>query len=268
MRFGSFWTEAKLNAIENYLSAYTIALKKKNYKLCYIDAFAGDGSVVIKDGNEIEGSSLRALKYPFDKFYFFEKDPYNIEKLKLKIETISQKNIELHCGDCNDFLLQLCSLPWRKDNWRGIIFLDPYAMHLEWKSLEVISKTKVFDVWYLFPFMAVNRNFYRNGKIPIANKRRLDTILGTHNWQNEIYKDSPQLSFLDDKICQKLDMESIKSYIIKRLKNTFPTVADNAVFFRNEKLSPMFLLCFAGSNPSKAARELSLKIADHILSHI
>jgi len=265
-KFGSVWTETKLLTLDRYLSAYTTALKNQNFKLCYIDAFAGDGSVTIKGGNEIEGSSLRALKYPFDKFYFFEKDPERLEKLKNLIEPFSHKNSELRCGDCNDFLLQINSIQWRKDNWRGVIFLDPYAMDLEWECLARISKTQVFDVWYLFPFMAVNRNFYRNGKIPAVNKRRLDTILGTNDWQNEIYKDSPQLSFLDDKICQKSDTASIKSYIIKRLKTTFPSVSENAIFLRNEKLSPLFLLCFAGSNPGKPATELSLKLANHILS--
>jgi three-Cys-motif partner protein len=59
--FGSGWTELKLDAIEKYLDFYTIALKKSGFKLCYIDAFAGSGSVKIKSGDEIEGSATRAL---------------------------------------------------------------------------------------------------------------------------------------------------------------------------------------------------------------
>ena len=42
--FGSVWTEAKLDAIENYLNFYTNALKNKNLNFVYIDAFAGSGT--------------------------------------------------------------------------------------------------------------------------------------------------------------------------------------------------------------------------------
>lgn len=66
-------------------------------------------------------------------------------------------------------------------------FLDPYAMDLEWASLNKISNTEVFDVWYLFPFMALNRNFYKNGKMPLATKKKIDRILGTNDWETIIY---------------------------------------------------------------------------------
>jgi three-Cys-motif partner protein len=157
---------------------------------------------------------------------------------------------------------------WAKENWRGVIFLDPYAMDLEWNCLNKVSATKVFDVWYLFPFMAVNRNLPTNGKILPANKNRLNRILGTNDWENILYYNSPQLSFLEDNIKQKASIDNIKNFILNRLKQTFPTVSDKAVLLRNERKSPQFLLCFAGSNPSKRASVLSLKAADYILSNI
>ena len=64
-KFGGIWTKQKLNAVENYLSFFTTALKEKSFKLCYIDAFSGSGNITLKDGQEIDGSALRALKYPF-----------------------------------------------------------------------------------------------------------------------------------------------------------------------------------------------------------
>ena len=86
--FGSGWTEAKLGAVENYLASYTTALGPRNFKLCYIDAFAGSGSIKIKGGDEIDGSAIRALKYTFDKFYFFEKEQIIIEALKRKSRSL------------------------------------------------------------------------------------------------------------------------------------------------------------------------------------
>jgi three-Cys-motif partner protein len=267
--FGSGWTVIKLDAIEKYLNFYTTALKRQHFKLCYIDAFAGSGSIKIKSGDEIQGSAIRALKYPFDKFIFFEEDQSIIEKLQSNInETGESKNVEFHNADCNTFLLEIDNINWMKDNWRGVIFLDPYAMDLRWDCLNKVSATKVFDVWYLFPFMALNRNIYKNGKIPTANREKISLILGIdeNEWESKIYSNSPQLSFLEDNIKQKASIDGIKNLIINRLKQTFPTVSEKAVILRNKTKSPQFLLCFAASNPSKAAGNLSKKVADDILS--
>lgn len=84
--FGGPWTDDKLNIIQKYLSAYTIALKNYSFKKVYIDAFAGSGGVNIKedDGSirQIKGSVLRAIniKKPFDIYYFIE---LNKEKANL-----------------------------------------------------------------------------------------------------------------------------------------------------------------------------------------
>jgi three-Cys-motif partner protein len=267
--FGSVWTESKLGAIEKYLNFYTAALKKFQFRLCYIDAFAGSGSIKLKNGEQIEGSAVRALKYPFDKFYFLDKNKVALEALKQKIDVVQYQNkdIEFHATDCNDFLSQIGKIDWAKANWRGVIFLDPFAMELNWECLNKISGTKIFDVWYLFPFGAFNRNLYKNGKMPEANKKRIDFILGTNDWPKTLYSISPQRNFFED-VLLKDSVENIKNYLLTRLKQTFPTVSDNALILRNDRNAPIFLLCFAGSNPTPKAKMLSLKAADYILTHI
>lgn len=120
--FGSGWTVVKLEAVENYLASYTTALKNSNFKLCYIDAFAGSGSIKIKGGDEIEGSAIRALKYPFNKFHFFEADQEVIETLKQKIKLMpNRRDVEFRNSDCNSFLLEIDKIDWAKENWRGVI---------------------------------------------------------------------------------------------------------------------------------------------------
>jgi hypothetical protein len=64
-QFGNFWTVQKLDAVEKYLEFYTTALKKQAFRLCYIDAFSGSGNVMLKDGQVVDGSAIRALKYPW-----------------------------------------------------------------------------------------------------------------------------------------------------------------------------------------------------------
>ena len=267
--FGSGWTVIKLDTLEKYLHFYTDALKNQKFKLCYIDAFAGSGTIKIKNGDEIEGSAIRALKYPFDKYHFLEENPLVINELQTKLRRMTDyKDVEFHNTDCNAFLREIDKTNWIGDKWRGVIFLDPYAMDLEWECLNKISATQVFDVWYLFPFMAVNRNLPKNGKIHLANRNRLNRILGTTDWENILYYDSPQLNMFNEKSYLKENVSTIQKFILSRLHQTFPTVSEKAVLLRNEQNSPQFLLCFAGSNPSKAAKTLSLKGADFILSNV
>jgi len=270
-RFGSVWTVQKLDAVENYLNFFTTALKQQAFKLCYIDAFSGSGNIMLKDGQIVDGSALRALKYPFDFYYFFDKDNDHCKVLDEKVKMIYQDKLDkvkIICGDCNELLQEIDKRHWYSENWRGVIFLDPYAMHLSWSSLEKIRNTKAFDIWYFFPFSAVNRNLPRSGAIQQANEELLTKIFGADDWKQKIYQESSQLTMLDDNPNIEKVPDGLRAYIQGRLAKTFPTVASNPVLFRNEKNSPIFLLCFAGSNPSGKARGLSLKGAKHILDHI
>jgi len=81
-KFGSAWTSAKLDALDAYLDAYTKIMKNQSFKICYIDAFSGSGNIIVKTGQELDGSAIRSLKYPFDRYYFFDTDPGNCEALK------------------------------------------------------------------------------------------------------------------------------------------------------------------------------------------
>jgi three-Cys-motif partner protein len=268
-KFGSYWTVQKLDVVEKYLEFFTMALKRQSFKLCYIDAFSGSGNVTLKDGQVIDGSALRALKYPFDQYYFFDKNKNHCQALSEKTKTAypdKQEKVSIINGDCNNLLQGIDQRPWQTDRWRGVIFLDPYAMELSWSCLEKISKTKAFDVWYLFPFSAVNRNLPRSGAIQRQNEDLLTKIFGSPDWKQQIYQESTQTSLFNEPELERIP-DGLMDYIQSRLLHTFPTVAPNPVFLRNKQNSPLFLLCFAGSNPSKAAKELSLKGAKYILEH-
>lgn len=105
-KFGSFWTEEKLQKIKKYLEAYITALKKKRFKKIYIDAFAGTGYREDKNSEcndyaflELDdikteefiqpksGSAKIALEIEpaFDEFIFIEKESSKCQELqKLK----------------------------------------------------------------------------------------------------------------------------------------------------------------------------------------
>ncbi|NPV90787.1 MAG: three-Cys-motif partner protein TcmP [Firmicutes bacterium] len=267
--FGGTWTLLKLDIIGKYLAFYTNALKNQKFKLCYIDAFAGSGDIDVRGFGNIPGSALRAIDYPFDKYIFIENDNNYARKLSEAIKNKRfDKDISIIPGDCNELLETIYSVSWYKNRWRGVIFLDPYAMDLKWASLEAIAKTKAFDVWYLFPLSALNRVLQKRGNIPKKNKSKINDLLGTTEWEKEIYYESPQLALFGEQEIERISIDGIKKFVIQRLKMVFPAVSEKSLVLRNPlNRSPLFLLCFAISNDSKTAIKLSLKAADHILTH-
>ena len=280
-KFGGDWTAKKLNIFTNYLDAYLIALQNQKFKKIYIDAFAGTGEIETSDGEAyLAGSAKRALSAErrFDHYYFIESDESKASELEHMIDTEFphlKRFTTVYRGDANEKLGKIINdIDWRFS--RGLLFLDPYATQVDWATLESVAGTKSIDVWYLFPFSALNRMLPKNGKYG-SWENTIDRLLGDNSWRTEFYKKDPQLSLFDlgmvdggeeeDRLVKDASPEHIKEYLISRLKTIFPCVSNNLRIFKNSKNSPMFLFCFAISNESVAAQRLALRIADHILKN-
>lgn len=280
-KFGGDWTAKKLNIFTSYLDAYLIALQNQKFKKIYIDAFAGTGEIETSDGEAyLAGSAKRALSAErrFDHYYFIESDESKASELEHMIDTEFphlKRFTTVYRGDANEKLSKIINdIDWRFS--RGLLFLDPYATQVDWATLERVAGTKSIDVWYLFPFSALNRMLPKNGKYG-SWENTIDRLLGDNSWRTEFYKKDPQLSLFDlgmvdggeeeDRLVKDASPEHIKEYLISRLKTIFPCVSNNLRIFKNSKNSPMFLFCFAISNESVAAQRLALRIADHILKN-
>ena len=272
--FGGEWTQKKLNCLKNYLTAYKKVMKNQNFKLLYIDAFAGAGYREIEDddlgvSDFFKGSPLMALEHNFTKFFFIEKDKNNYKELKKlldKDEYQKNENIEIFNEDANIRIPKVC----KTVNWsdhRAIFFLDPFAMEVKWETIKSIAETKAIDLWLLFPAMAVNRLLYKNGKIPSNLQMKLDTVFGTNTWKDEFYGEPLQGSLFNDnkELEKRANFEAIKSFYRERLREIFPGVANNPLPLKNKTNSILFYLYFALSNDSKKAKRIALKIAQHIL---
>jgi three-Cys-motif partner protein len=275
-QFGSSWTQEKLDIFSNYLEAYLQALKNRKFKKIYIDAFAGTGEIITQDEKVLIGSAKRALsaKKLFDRYYFIEADKKKCDAL---IGMINRDfphlltRVTVRHGDANIELASIVSgIDWRFN--RGLLFLDPCATQVNWTTLESIAATKAIDVWYLFPFSALNRLLKKDGNLDPAWSACIDRLLGDKNWRKEFYKQDDQLCLFDiintnppERLVKTADSEMIQKYILGRLQSIFAEVSKKPRIFKNEKNSPLFLFCFAVSNPSVKARALALRIADQIL---
>lgn len=193
--FGGAWTEIKLEAVEYYLNLYAKALSA-HFDLRYIDAFAGSGrrTVMQIEGGlltgtpisvkkkKLDGSAPRALRVtpPFSEYIFIEKNARRYKALKALKSKFAGKKIRCVRGNANDEIEKLLREPWvRSGKGRAVVFLDPYSLQVEWKTLVALAKTRVVDVWYLFPLRDVVRQLAHDFQAIDTHKAKaLDRVLG------------------------------------------------------------------------------------------
>jgi three-Cys-motif partner protein len=253
----------------------------------YVDAFAGSGYCAIKQESRnknmfpefseeetirfLKGSARIALEIspPFSKYVFIEQDigyQKELENLKKDFSSLASK-IEILPGDANKHLKTLCEqTDWRKT--RAVFFLDPYGMEVEWSTIRSIAETQSVDLWILFPLdVGVNRLLTKKHPPKDIWAKRLSLFFGTDSWKDEFYPRRTEPTLFGEKEVQQkeADWNKIEHYFIKRLKAIFVNVAINPLVLRNSKNVPIFLLCFAASNPYGTVAATAVRIAQHIL---
>ena len=281
-RFGGSWTEDKLQVLKGYLSAYTTALKNTSLSKGYIDAFAGtgyrdapEGPTPLPDliGEEpqalLDGSARIALRTEpaFDGFVFIERHAGRRAQLEgLKNEFPQHRTrIRIRGGDANEQLQEICGFPWTRR--RAVLFLDPYGMQVDWKTIEAVAATQAIDMWLLFPLgIGVNRLMTRSGDIPESWRLRLNALLGTEMWYEEFYRRETSTNLFGDEVSRvvRASIDTIGRYFNDRLRSVFADVANDPLVLRNSKGSPLYLLCFAAGN--KKGAPIAVRIAQSQLS--
>jgi three-Cys-motif partner protein len=163
------------------------------------------------------------------------------------------------------YLQDLCgNYSWRTN--RAVLFLDPFGMQVQWRTIEAVAKTKAIDLWILFPLgVAVNRLLRKDAKISPAWHQRLNQMFGTKDWYDAFYETKISVDLFGEQVTtQKTgDFDAISQYFVERLKSIFTGVADNPLPLYNSRGNPLYLLCFASGNPKGA--KTAIRIAQDIL---
>lgn len=277
-RFGGNWTAAKLTALKDYLAAYTTALKGIGFTLHYVDAFAGSGSFVPKNGgNEQAGSALLALGMPgFAKYHFIEKSAGRCRRLR-ELAASQGKADAVHVveGDANAYLAHLCNRPiWKRS--RAVVFLDPYGMQVEWATLEAIAATGAIDVWYLFPLSGVTRQLTLDESNMDDDKRNaLDRVLGTGDWRTAFYEEgrTGDMFGAANSVERHADTGAIEKWVTARLATLFPVVEGPEVLRRghagrSDGGPRLFALYFLASSTNPKAKALARRLAGGVLTKL
>jgi three-Cys-motif partner protein len=118
--FGGEHTKRKLDVVAKYLAAYVTVMKRKDFRLWYVDGFAGSGAstsraeslksddpTLFPSAEVMEGSPVRALGIapPFDQYVFIEKSQENVLSLSGLRTQFPGRQIEIAHGDANDRLI-------------------------------------------------------------------------------------------------------------------------------------------------------------------
>src|SRR5258706_15223231 len=90
-------------------------------------------------------------------------------------------------GDANHAIQSQIKWPgWNKT--RAVMFLDPYGMEVEWKTLQAVAATRAIDVWFLFPLAGLYRQATRRLTDIDEHKRAaLTRMFGSDRWEEELY---------------------------------------------------------------------------------
>jgi three-Cys-motif partner protein len=255
--------------------------------LVYFDAFAGTGDreedpkifPLFNDDQEwlkgegiFKGSARISLETEpsFDRFIFVEKSKRKFDQLKKLATAFPEKSnsIQFVRDDANSAIEEFC----RTTNWlrtRAVMFLDPYGMQVDWKTIQLIATTKSIDLWYLVPAMiGIARLLKNDGNIPEPWEDRLDRNLGTTNWRDAFFVEETEKNLfgeMSSHVSKTADVRSIEKFIFERLSSEFEAVAEHGLPLRNSRNQCMYLLMFACGN--KRGAKVALPIARHILGY-
>jgi three-Cys-motif partner protein len=193
-----YWSELKLQIVQEYGSAYTKAFSGagKGLKKYYIDAYSGPGVHISKSTKDrVEGSPSRALKIvpKFDHFYFID---IREDKTDYLEQLCGQRpDVSIYTEDSGPLLTEkiLPSIQYEKFN-RALCLLDPYGLHLDWQVMLQAGRSRAVDMFLNFPVMDMNRNaiWHNPEKVPQGGLARMTRFWGDESWRNAAYVARPQ----------------------------------------------------------------------------
>lgn len=268
-----YWTEVKLNILEDYSKAYAQILNKQQRirHFAYIDGFAGAGTHISKStGEQIEGSPSVALgiEPAFSHYHFIDMDGQRAKLLRQFAH--GRQNVTVYEGDCNTLLLQDVFPKCRYEDFcRALCLLDPYGLNPNWDVVQMAGRMKSIEILLNFMIMDANMNvLWKNPeRVPAVQIERMNAFWGDDSWRHVGYTKIPGL-FGD--IEEKAPNAEIAAAYQKRLMEIagFRFVPD-PMPMRNSKGTVIYYLFFASNNQTgdKIARAVFRKYRNIGVAH-
>jgi three-Cys-motif partner protein len=281
--FGGEHTRRKLDVVAKYLAAYATVMKKQEFRLFYVDGFAGSGAstsraeaeksqdpTLFPTADVLEGSPIRALSVepPFDHYVFIEKSDRNVRSLSGLREKFPHRNIEIAPGDANERLGEFCDRISRERFDRAVVFLDPFGLSVRWQTIERLAATEKVDLGDLVPVDGMSRQIKDDGTF-LPGASRIDEIWGSMAWRTKAVRpadiSSDLFGGIDERIEKIAKAKQFSEMFRDHLQDVFAGGVANAYLPLGRGKRHDFSLMFACANPRPAASETAKRIANHIL---
>ena len=281
--FGGKHTRRKLDVVAKYLAAYATVMKKQEFRLFYVDGFAGSGASTSKFVSEnsqdptlfptadvLDGSPIRALSIepPFDRYIFIEKSDENVRSLSGLREKFPERMIELAPGDANDRLHEFCDRIVGERFDRAVVFLDPFGLSVRWQTVQRMAATEKIDLWYLVPVDGMSRQIKDDGTfLPGASK--IDELWGSPSWRTKAVRPVDTSGDLFGDVDERLEKiaraNQFSEMFRDHLRDVFAGGVASTYLPLGRGRRHDFSLMFACANPRPAASDAAMRIANHIL---
>ena len=254
------WSRCKHAILHDYMVEYAKILATQPYlKLAYIDAFCGAGVAIEKaTGDLVAGSPLLALdiRPKFQQYHFIDTDGQKTAELQRQVG--NNPDVTVHPGDCNEVLLELLPKLTYEGYWRAVCFLDPYALHLNWKAIEMAGRMKTIEIFLNFPIADMNRNVLRRdqSKTRPDQAARMTAFWGDESWRDAAFSNEGMLAGFTDKTSNEQLAEAFRERLQKVAG--FKCVPPPAAM-KNSTGATVYYLFFASQ------KEAGNKIASHLL---
>lgn len=280
------WAREKLQALGDYLSFYTTALKNQRWvkSLTYVDAFAGAGQARVRrvtpsgmddllatvqaepldaDAEQyIRRSPRVALDIPnrFSSYVFIERNPGRAAELELLRKEYGEScSIDVRQGTAQQEVDALLRTDLGKSGHLGVVFLDPFGMQVPWETIQSLAATGRVEIIVNFALgMAIQRVLARSAELGPGWHEALDRLFGAPDWHDQVYEHHVDLLGTSTRKREDAGMRLLEWYR-RRLREAFGHVSP-AKLIRNTRGGHLYYLIWAGPNA------LGLKGAHHVLS--
>lgn len=286
-KFGNKDTARKQGVVVSYLAAYLRVMSKQPFHLSYVDAFAGCGARI--DAAETEtaqtgfafapplptpkdGTALEALRLKpgFHRYVFGDLNRRHLEALRERIRvarTSGEAFPEPHllAADANDLVRQECEWLSGDRMRRAVMFLDPYGMQVEWRTLQAIAACPKIDLWLLLPTgIAVNRLLpWKRTQHP-RWADRMDGFYGCADWRDAFLTTDRDMLGVERQ-ARSSDLTGIVRFTMDRLRSLFGGgLYPDALPLRSGR-HPSYHLVFANSSNDQRVWRIAHEIAGHLM---
>jgi len=187
------WSRIKLDALEDYLNAFTTASART--RTLYLDLFAGAPQNFERGtGAVILGSGHRALAADpsFSRVVLCELQPRTAAKLERTLrEAYPERDLVVLAGDCNIAMpkyLQTLSIDWRR---YAAVFamVDQYSAEVSWETLKFLAEWRrnergfKVELWLYFGDGLLPRGLTMAEQPDPAYGAKVDAMFGTDQWR-------------------------------------------------------------------------------------